>query len=152
MTSLPVFRYHPDPVATEVFQTSAGECRCCGRARGVIYVGPVHADDRLAERLCPWCIADGSAARTFDAVFTELGADVPSGVPGQVLEELATRTPGFTGWKHEHWLYHCDDAAAYLGLASDDPAAGLLGAATVSATYRFRCLHCSTELSYSDAP
>ena len=71
-------------------------------------------------------------------------------VPAE-LDELATRTVGFAGWQREHWMYHCNDAAAFLGLASDAPS-GLAAAASVSTTYLFRCLHCPTELSYSDAP
>lgn len=151
MRPLPVFRYHPDPVTTEMVTETARACRCCGRARGVVYAGAVHAAEELVEQLCPWCIADGSAARTFGAEFTDVGIGVPPGVPPEVLDELATRTVGFTGWQQEHWMYHCNDAAAFLGLASD-AAAGMSAVASVSTTYLFRCLHCRTELSYSDAP
>ena len=42
---------------------------------------------------------------------------MPPGVPPEVLDELATRTVGFAGWQREHWMYHCNDAAAFLGLA-----------------------------------
>ncbi len=148
---LPVFRYHPDPVSTEMVTETARACSCCHEARGVVYVGPVHAADELTGRLCPWCIADGSAARTFGAEFTDVGVGVPPGVPAEVLDELATRTVGFAGWQQEHWMYHCDDAAAFLGLASD-ASGGVLAVADVSTTYLFRCLHCPAELSYSDAP
>ena len=148
---LPVFRYHPDPVTTEMVTETARTCVCCGQARGVVYAGAVHAAEDLDERLCPWCIADGSAARRFGAEFTDVGVGVPPGVPAEVLDELATRTVGFAGWQQEHWMYHCDDAAAYLGLAVDAPS-GLLATAVVGSTYLFRCLHCRTELSYSDAP
>jgi uncharacterized protein len=152
--ALPVFRYHPDPVTTEMVTQTARSCRCCEQARGVVYAGAVHgADDpgRLVEQLCPWCVADGSAARRFGVAFTDVGTAVPPGVPPEVLDELATRTVGFTGWQREHWMYHCNDAAAFLGLASDAPS-GLASPADVSTTYLFRCLHCGEELSYSDAP
>jgi uncharacterized protein CbrC (UPF0167 family) len=151
VTSLPVFRYHPDPVTTEMVTATARVCRCCGEARGVVYAGRVHAAEDLEEQLCPWCIADGSAARAFGAEFTDVGTGVPPGVPPEVLDELATRTVGFAGWQQEHWMYHCNDAAAFLGLAVDAPS-GLSAVASVSTTYLFRCLHCPTELSYSDAP
>jgi uncharacterized protein CbrC (UPF0167 family) len=70
----PTFRYHPDPIATGSVVVSDTTCVCCGQARGFIYMGPVTADEELDEALCPWCIADGSAARRFDAEFTERAA------------------------------------------------------------------------------
>ena len=42
---------------------------------------------------------------------------MPDGVPAEVIETIATRTPGFSGWQQEHWLYHCNDGAAFLGRA-----------------------------------
>ena len=132
---LPVARHHPDPVATGAVEASDAVCPSCEQARGYAYVGPVYAEDEV-EGLCPWCIADGSAAERFDAEFTEVDGDVPD----DVLVELTRRTPGFTGWQQERWLVHCDDGAAYLGTPDD------------GATHRFRCLHCGQELTYSDAP
>src|SRR4051812_34567039 len=139
---LPVFRYHPDPVSTGSVEESATPCRRCERARGWIYTGPVFAIEELDDELCPWCIDDGSAAATFDADFTDVGWGVPNDVPPEVIDEVAKRTPGFSGWQQEHWLYHCADAAAFLGqsLESDDEATA----------YLFRCLHCGTDLAYSD--
>ncbi|MFE0530443.1 CbrC family protein [Micromonospora parva] len=32
----------------------------------------------------------------------------PDGVPHHVIEEITRRTPGFTRWQQESWLYHCD--------------------------------------------
>jgi uncharacterized protein CbrC (UPF0167 family) len=151
VSSLPVFRYHPDPVSTGYVEQSAKECRCCERARGAVYVGPVYGVDGLDEHLCPWCVAEGRAARSFGAEFVDTGAGVPRGIPAEVLDELATRTIGFAAWQPERWLYHCGDGAAFLGLASDDPGE-LQSLASVSATYRFRCLHCGAELSYTDSP
>jgi uncharacterized protein CbrC (UPF0167 family) len=90
---------------------------------------------------CPWCIADGSAAETFGADFTDVGAEVPDDVPREVLEELAFRTPGFSGWQQEHWLYHCGDGAEFLGLADRREGA---------TAYLFRCRHCGRRLAYSD--
>jgi uncharacterized protein CbrC (UPF0167 family) len=133
--ALPTFRYHPDPVATGAVEASDGTCPCCGAARGYAYVGPVFAEDEV-EGLCPWCIADGSAASRFDAEFTEVDGDVPDGV----LVEVTTRTPGFTGWQQERWLVHCGDAAAYLGATGDD-----------DLELRFRCLHCGAEPTYTDS-
>jgi uncharacterized protein len=115
---LPAFRYHPDPLATGSIQASDGVCVCCKRARGFVYTGPVYAEDDLDDVLCPWCIADGSAHERFDAEFADAD-DVGGGsdVPRNVVDEVAFRTPGFTGWQQERWKTHCGDAAAYLGQA-----------------------------------
>ncbi len=174
---LPTFRYHPDPRATGSVEPRGGACVVCGRARGFTYVGPVYASAEVDERLCPWCIADGGAARKLGAEFTDAGFDVPDDVPEAVLKELSQRTPGFLGWQQEHWLYHCGDAAAFLGRVGwqelqdypdalevlrhehdglewsggevDEYIAGLdkNGGSTA---YLFRCLGCGTHLAYSD--
>ncbi len=107
-----------------------------------------------------------------------MDAGVPSDVPPDVLEEVSQRTPGFSGWQQEHWLYHCSDATAYLGRVGwdevkdrPDALASLrtelmdLGVTAMQADeqirwlsrdgdltgYLFRCLHCGTHLAYSDA-
>ena len=142
MDPLPAFPYHPDPVATGSVVESDGTCKACRRARGFVYEGPVYGPQELHGSVCPWCIADGTAAEVLGSEFTDVGVGVPDKVPSAVLEELAFRTPGFSGWQQEHWLYHCRDAAAFLG--ADDREA--------TTAYRFRCRHCGTELSYSDSP
>ena len=175
MTDVPSFRYHPDPVATGEVITGDAPCRCCGRHRGFIYTGPVYSADEVVEELCLWCIADGSAATLFEAEFTDV-LNVPDDVPRPVLTEVLTRTPGFSGWQQEHWMFHCADAAAYLGkvgyedlltvpealemVQQDIARPGLTGkfddylralSATGEATaYLFRCLHCGTHLAYCD--
>lgn len=176
--NLPTFRYHPDPVTTGVFEARERPCVCCGQARGWVYVPAPYADVALGDGLCPWCIADGSAATRFGARFTivEPGT-VPSDVPTEVVDHLESRTPGFAGWQQERWLFHCGDAAAYLGAIGWDEirddrevlgslteqavamgftgelAEAFVGSLDVdgSATgYLFRCLHCGTSLAYAD--
>jgi len=140
MMELPVSKYHPDPVATGSVEANDGKpCLCCNRIRGYIYTGPAYSEKfhYLSGCLCPWCIADGSAAKRFQAVFTDTGE--LDGLPGAVCVELETRTPGFNGWQQEHWLTCCGDATAYLGTTGNDPSA-----------YRFRCLHCGKALTYTD--
>ena len=100
------------------------------------------ADDFVDGPLCPWCIADGSAALRLRIEFTDVGDDVPDDVPGGVLDEITERTPGFNGWQQEHWLYHCGDGAAFIGTTE---AAG-------ETAYRFRCRHCGIGLAYTDSP
>ena len=117
----PQFRYHPDPLATGSIVPSTTVCRRCSRVRGYIYVGPVFAVADLDEAICPWCIADGSAAREFGAEFTDSAGVGDYGswdaVPAAVVEEVSQRTPGFSGWQQERWWTHCGDAAAFLGRA-----------------------------------
>jgi len=113
---LPEFRYHPDPLNTGSVITSNAECRCCGKRRGYIYTGPVYAEADLDEALCPWCIADGSAHRTFDAGFVDREA-FPPDVPPSTTAEISERTPGYDTWQREEWPACCGDAAAFLGPA-----------------------------------
>lgn len=140
-SGLPEFPYHPDPVATGSVVESSEACVACGRARGFVYDGPVYTAHDVNGSLCPWCIADGSAAETLDAEFTDVGFDVPDDVPREVLIAIATRTPGFTGWQQPHWLYHCGDGASFVGITEDGS----------SATYEFCCRHCGQHLAYSDS-
>ncbi|NEA33169.1 CbrC family protein [Streptomyces sp. SID13031] len=174
MTDVPTFRYHPDPVGTGEVITSDAPCRCCGRHRGFIYTGPVYSAEEVVEELCLWCIADGSAATLFEAEFTDVPT-VSDDVPRPVLTEVLTRTPGFSGWQQEHWMFHCADAAAYLGkvgyeellaipealemvqqgmasygLGKRDDYTRALSATGEATGYLFRCLHCGTHLAYSD--
>src|SRR6266516_7746919 len=112
----PEFPYHPDPRNTGSVVESDAVCLAFNHTRGYSYTGPVFTIDEAGEALCPWCIADGTAAEKFDAEFTDAGL-VPADVPTDVIVEIARRTPGFSGWQQEHWLYHCSDGAAFLGRA-----------------------------------
>ena len=180
LTSLPTFRYHPDPLATGSIAESTAVCRSCHRATGYVYTGPVYAEEELAESLCPWCIADGSAASRFDAEFTDPQGIGDNGrwdaVPTAVVEEVVARTPGFSGWQQERWWTHCGDAAQYLGRAGraellarwptavdvlrdeaglkesewDDYLANLDAEGSPTA-YVFKCRHCARLGGYSDS-
>jgi uncharacterized protein CbrC (UPF0167 family) len=93
------------------------------------------------------------------------------------VDEISRRTPGFSGWQQEHWLYHCGDGAAFVGLAGYDEVSAMpdairtlcaeademgwdaaqtekyvrsLRCDTPPTAYVFRCLHCGTHLAYSD--
>ena len=178
MDALPSFRYHPDPLGTGSVVPSDVVCRCCHRARGFVYGGPVHAEEELDDALCPWCIAEGLAHERFDAEFTDaagIGGGIwPAASPDVVLA-VARRTPGFSGWQQERWAVCCGDAAAYLGTAgqeelvtrypdaiddirreADMPRASWDGwfaeleANGSPVAYVFRCLHCGRHTGYSD--
>ncbi|MET9535060.1 MULTISPECIES: CbrC family protein [unclassified Streptomyces] len=173
---LPEFPYHPDPVATGVVVPSDATCLCCERKRGHIYTGPVYAAEDLTGHLCPWCIADGSAAERFDAHFTG-GTSLGDDVPLKVFAAVDSRTPGFEAWQEPQWFFHCGDGAAFLGLvgagelAAHPDALGMLrqevsgfGWSSDHSThylasldkdgqptaYLFRCRVCAVHLAYSD--
>jgi len=46
-----------------------------------------------------------------------LRGDGPPRVSPEVAEEIAQRTPAFSGWQQERWWTHCHDAAEFLGVA-----------------------------------
>ena len=176
---LPTFQYHPDPFATGSVVASDATCRCCDRARGYVYRGPVYADEDLDDALCPWCIADGSAASRFGAEFMDEAGIGGYGawpeVSPEVIAEISQRTPGFSGWQQERWWTHCGDAGEFLGPAGaaelrSDWAAALpaiqedvgyeggdwdeyvaaLNREHGPTAYVFRCRHCGQLGGYSD--
>ncbi len=116
--TLPRFRYHPAPLLTGVIEDSPKDCSCCGQPRGFIYVGPVYGEADLHSQLCPWCIADGSAARTLGASFADSYPLNRAGIAHSLIEEVNLRTPGYFSWQGESWLSHCADACEFHGNAS----------------------------------
>jgi uncharacterized protein CbrC (UPF0167 family) len=100
---LPTFKYHPDPVASGIFVPSETSCVRCGENRGWVYTGPVYAIEDYESCICPWCIADGTAHEQLDATFTDEdgigGEGAWDSVPPDVIEAVACRTPGFSGWQ-----------------------------------------------------
>lgn len=176
----PSFRYCPDPItAGTVISDSDTPCLGCNRIRGWVYIGPYYTEKNfiLDHHLCPWCIADGTAARRFGATFNDAG--MMKGVTPATIEEIEQRTPGFVAWQGNHWLACCKDAAAFLGvvgaaeLRRDFPDAAQvvrkylrdeydlsgddlqdffdsLSKDDQPTAYLFRCLHCKDYLAYVD--
>ncbi|MBZ2408973.1 CbrC family protein [Streptomyces sp. L06] len=144
---LPFFRYHPDPVATGSVRASTRTCACCGRARGWVYTATFYTAQEIDGPLCPWCIADGSAAARFTGEFTDsYGLD---GVSRAVLHEVTRRTPGFSAWQDPHWLTHCEDAAAFLGEAGyREPARHPEALAELRSTLRLDGWHDENQLEH----
>lgn len=114
LLDLPSFRYHPDPVSTGSVVASDGKCDVCGASRGALYRGPIYG--RFTDRpvVCPWCIAEGSAAAGYDLKFTDV-SQIPADVPSDAVQTIVRRTPGYSAWQQEEWLYHCADGCEYLG-------------------------------------
>ena len=175
---LPSFRYHPYPLDTGSIESSDAECQCCGKVTGYIYKGPIFSQQDLSE-ICPWCIASGEAHEKFDAEFTDYDGIGDYGswetVPVGVRDEVAYRTPGFSGWQQERWWTHCGDAALFLGAAGKKEVlahgaelqqslkreAGLsdehwltyvdaLSKKGSPTAYVFKCRHCGALGGYSD--
>jgi len=116
--TLPVFKYHPDPVTSGSIIVSDAKCQACNERRGFIYTGAVYSEHDLDDTLCPWCIFDGAAHKIFGAEFVDPKAVGDYGrwdsVPRSVIEEVCYRTPSFSGWQDERWFTHCGDAAEFV--------------------------------------
>ncbi len=94
-----------------------------------------------------------------------------------VVETITMRTPGFSGWQQERWMFHCSDGAAFLGPVGRRELQTYPDALEVlrhehdeygwpqeqveeylaaldkdgqPTAYLFRCRHCGTHLAYSD--
>lgn len=167
-SELPAFLYHPDPVSTGSIQENhVLACPCCGLVTGWIYVTTPYGRGEQPCDLCPWCIADGSAARKFGSEFV---SDMMGEVPAKVADEVNLRTPGFISWQGEQWLTHCGDAAVFLGPVGweelkdlpdaqtalledgwDGAALSLMRKDGDFTAYLFRCRHCGIHLAYADA-
>lgn len=115
---LPSFPYHPDPLSTGMVVERDTVCACCGRDRGYVYLGLTYAVETYSECICPWCIADGSAAARFGALFNDPHPLEEAGVAAEVIEEVSKRTPGYLSWQQEVWLTHCGDACEFHGDAT----------------------------------
>ena len=111
--TLPSFRYHPDPIGSGSIAESGAICKSCGQAPGYIYTASVYSVEELDDALCPWCIADGSAHKKFDASFVDERA-FAEGVPESAIAEISQRTPGYSSWQTEFWPGCCGDASAFL--------------------------------------
>ena len=72
LQSLPHFLYHPDPLATGSFvEGEAKVCPSCGKESNVYYALRPYSIEEI-EHLCPTCIANGQAAKKFDAEFIQV--------------------------------------------------------------------------------
>lgn len=129
--SLPYFKYHPEPLKTEAFLTgNTVICDSCGKETDIYYASPFYSIEDV-DVLCPWCISDGSASKTFDGEFQDstsieggetlyddegeyCGSTLPP-ISQDALDELIKRTPGYHGWQQEYWLIHCGEPCAFIG-------------------------------------
>ena len=169
-TKLPIFKYHPDPFATEIFRTleEPVSCPCCGQDTSVVYEGPFYCVEEV-HGLCPDCIASGAAAEKYDGEFQDSESVDEVDDPDK-LDELIHRTPGYCGWQQEYWRAHCGDFCAFLGYVGyreleqmglvdevledmDDWYKEHIQDLTKDGSfqgYLFQCLHCGKHLLHAD--
>ena len=164
---LPKFKYHPDPIFTGVITVSNEVCECCGKAQGYIYKASFYSVEEV-KLICPWCIADGSAAEKFDGVFSDEYPLIAAGISAEIIDEVCKRTPGFISWQQETWQSHCGSACEFHGDANKQDLQELSGAKLESflinsmiktdhwanilqhyrkggnpAVYKFKCVKCA---------
>lgn len=114
---LPYFKYHPYPLKTGAFENNKTvTCDCCGEKTNIYYTNPFYSIEEI-DYLCPWCIANGKAAKKFDGEFQD-EASCDNVEKKEYIEELCHRTPGYCGWQQEYWLSHCGDFCAFIGYVS----------------------------------
>ena len=121
---LPIFKYHPNPIDTGAVKPSSATCECCNQKRKYIYTASIYCRDEI-EHVCPWCIADGSAAEKFEGMFSDDYPLIDDGIAPTIIKEVTCRTPGFSSWQQEVWLTCCDDACEFHGDASKATVNGL---------------------------
>jgi uncharacterized protein CbrC (UPF0167 family) len=83
----------------------------------MLYDGVVYALSRV-ESICPWCIADGSAADKYDASFFDAqfcDADQKRiEAPAEWYDRVFGRTIGFATFNPIGWWVHCGEPAEYV--------------------------------------
>jgi uncharacterized protein CbrC (UPF0167 family) len=123
---LPKFKYSPNAYKIDVFKEEEGECSICNQQRSLKYTSSFYSVDEPAY-ICPWCIADGSAAREYEGEFNDAGGverpleydsnkAVKASFDTQVIE-IAERTPSYVSWQQEVWLSHCNEPCAFMDYA-----------------------------------
>lgn len=118
----PTFRFHPHAYDLGALEAVNGTSAACGTHRSLRYTHGVYAIES-PDYICAWCVADGTAARVFDAQFTDYaGIDgIPHDPNGPVTVdevealEVATRTPSYPSWQLQEWRSHCGRPCAFLG-------------------------------------
>jgi len=110
---LPKFRFHIDPIGNKVIVESEAECPICNQKTGYAYAGPFFSVEDV-ENICPWCIANGEAAKKYKGSFQD-DESIESEISEEELHELIHRTPGYCGWQQEQWLVHCNSPCTFVG-------------------------------------
>ncbi|MBF0659845.1 CbrC family protein [Psychrobacter sp. NG25] len=121
---LPIFKYHPDPIATGAIEQTEENCECCGKSAGFRATSTIFSVHDI-QTICPWCIADSSAAEKFSGSFSDSHLLLSDGIDKEIVREVCERTPSFISWQQERWLSHCNDACEFHGGAKRSDLEGL---------------------------
>ena len=126
---LPKFKYSPNSYRIDVFKEEEGTCSICNQHRKIKYGSSFYSAEE-PEYICPWCIADGSAAKKYDGEFNDAaGVETPLGYESddelkatfdEKIVEVAQRTPSYVSWQQEVWLSHCNEPCAFLDYADSE--------------------------------
>lgn len=168
-TQLQTFKYMPDPIQANIFET--GElvvCDCCEQEVDIYYTGGIYAVEEV-EYLCPSCIHSGLAAEKFDGEFQQdlLNPELVSNE--DYTDEVLHRTPGYVSWQGNNWIAHCADYCAFIGYVGWDELVEMGITEEVEHEhytneelaislrnngshqgYLFQCLECKQHILYSD--
>lgn len=112
MTELPHFKYQPNALKLGLIEKKNFTCSVCEIEREYAHVGGMYTAAKVT-LMCPWCVADGSAAKKYDGVFIDATGCEKVTDPRKITE-LVTTTPKYLGWQEEAWLAHCDDYCAFM--------------------------------------
>ena len=178
MDTPPAFFYSPNAYALGIIEQRPITCQCCGEARDFQYMGNLYCTADI-DTLCPWCIADGSAAEKYEGSFVADFEGItpgPSGLGPPMSEasmaQVSCHTPGYASWQNDFWLGHCEDACIFLGYVGskelapiwpevrDDAVASGWGEENIQhhmhkdgdmTGYLFQCQHCGKHRLHVDA-
>ena len=126
---LPNFKYSPNAYNIDVFEEIEGVCSVCNQTRQLKYDSSFYSMEE-PEYICPWCIADGSAANKYDGEFNDaIGIETPFGYEtdnevkrsfDSKILAVVQRTPSYVSWQQEVWLSHCNEPCAFIGYADTE--------------------------------
>ncbi|WP_075833301.1 CbrC family protein [Deinococcus marmoris] len=127
------FHYYADPTGDSVFEQTSIVCSACGKHREWKYQGVFYSihDDLV---ICPWCIADGLAAKKFDGEFQE--ADFAETASRDSVLAVRTRTPSVATWNPIFWPDHCSECCQYIGDLRNHWSVEIIESATAQADIR----------------
>ncbi len=172
MDPFPTFPYFENPLDTlqTCFERTDAPCACCRIARGWVYTGNMYGHGTEDPRVCPWCIADGSASTWYPGAFNTIA----DGASAHALDMVENRTPNPNTWQDWRWPVCCGDGCVFKGqaqyerltqqwpeagkvlIAAYEEAGGWLGTSSASeflemfknecdpAAYAFQCRACGT--------
>lgn len=110
---MPNFKYNSDPVGNNIIVKKKSTCEVCNQEVSYIYEGPFYSKEDI-EDICPWCIANGDAAKKYNCEFQDPVSCEPV-EDSTCLDELIHRTPGYVSWQQGYWLSHCGDFCTFIG-------------------------------------